>query len=514
MADENKTADTNLDDAASTKAAAPGAATGAGGGGASGGGGGAGTDPAGGAGGVTTPPPGKQPPPGGGNGGGRQTFSQWMSTPPGETLVGSGVIVLTSVFLMALTVTLLVGITLMWPACEVPPEAQPSPTPAAVANANGNGNGNANTNANANSNVNGNANRNAAAGANANANTANANANVANANVANANANAVANANASAVANANARGVPSLRAIEPTSGSVLGNTPVTIRVKSPTTKEGLTVRFGEDEAKLTRVTDEAIYVRTPQHSEGVVDVSIWRSSQGADGKAEKVEEDRLPNAYTYVCAAPQGSTLFWMLIMAGALGGCIHALRSLWWYTGQGNLRWKWMLMYYCLPFTGAAMAMLFSLLIVAGLIDNTAGRNQSLFIIAIAGQVGMFTQQAALKLTDIANAVFARPEEGKNANPQRALPATNAGAGEVVRINPASGPAAGGQDVSITETGLTDVASVTFGTAVAPGFTFDAATASVKGVTPPKSPADADDVVVIVTNAAGKPAKVNYKYT
>ena len=438
---------------------------------------------------------------GGGGGGGTQSFLQWLRTPPGESLVGSGTIILTALYLMALTITMLLGITLMWPACEFPEKI--------VANAN---NGNAGANVNSNSATNANRNTNDNANANANGN-GNANGNT--------NANGNINGNA-AVGGGTPAGTPApgrvtaspapgtggdINALDPPSGSVLGNTPVTIKGKRLGTAEGMTVKFGEDEAKLVEVKEDTITVRTPKHAEGIVDVALLRNGQ---------VEDTLPGVYTYVCASPQGSDLFWMLMMAGALGGCIHGLRSLWWYTGQGNLRWKWMLMYYCLPFTGAAMAMLFSLLIVAGLIDSSASRNTSLFIIAVAGLVGMFTQQAALKLTDIANAIFTKPGKGKDPEPQRSENVSNgegAGAAAGPKVSPPSGPVLGGQPVSITGTGLTDAASITFGGAPATGFTFDAATASFNGVTPP-SPSGKVEVDVIVKNAAGKTAKARYKYT
>ena len=111
-----------------------------------------------------------------------------------------------------------------------------------------------------------------------------------------------------------------------------------------------------------------------------------------------------------------------MLNMAGALGGCIHAMRSLYWYAGQRALTWSWLPMYFALPFIGSAMATIFSLLIVAGFVDSATGRSQSLFIIAVAGLVGMFSQQAALKLTDIANAFFTKPGQGSDAKPQKSV--------------------------------------------------------------------------------------------
>jgi hypothetical protein len=440
----------------------------------------------------------------GGNGGGRQTFSQWLTTPPSESLAGSGAIILTSIFLITLTVALLISIAVTWPECNYTPRVNANESADRSANSNVATGANVNSNSNA-ANTNTNTNTNTNANATANTNTT-ANTNV-NANTASGAASPPAPSTSPLTSPPPNAPTPDVDVMEPKSGSVLGNTPVTIRGKNLLPKEGLTVKFDDDEVKPDKVTETSISVKTPKHSEGDVDVSVLRNGKVQDTLAEK---------FTYVCAAPQGSTLFLLLIMAGALGGCIHALRSLWWYTGDGSLKWKWLLMYFCVPFTGAAMAMLFGLLIVAGVIENTSGRNMSLFIIAIAGLVGMFTQQAALKLTDIANAVFTRPGEGKDAKTQPSLPPGGAaGTGVVtVKVNPPAGPAAGGQPVSITGTGLTDVASVTFGASNAPGFTLDAATGSVNGVTPQSPTRAPGDVDVTVTNAAGKSVKTRYTYT
>jgi hypothetical protein len=224
--------------------------------------------------------------------------------------------------------------------------------------------------------------------------------------------------------------------------------------------------------------------------------------------------DTLPGGYTYVCPAPSGTSLFFMLIMAGALGGCIHAMRSLWWYAGNGELRAPWLTMYVLLPFIGSAMAMIFSLLIVAGVVDNTTERSTSLFIIAIAGLVGMFSQQAALKLTDIANAFFTKPGPGKDSKPQESQSVGERGggaAGASAVITPSSGPPSGGTPVVITNTGFADVKSVTFGGTPATGVNFDKANSAITAITPPHAPGE---VVVVVTNQSDFPVPLRYTYT
>jgi hypothetical protein len=49
--------------------------------------------------------------------------------------------------------------------------------------------------------------------------------------------------------------------------------------------------------------------------------------------------------------------LFLVVALTGALGGLVHALRSLVWYTGNRNLKYSWLLTYSLQPFIGAALA-------------------------------------------------------------------------------------------------------------------------------------------------------------
>jgi hypothetical protein len=440
---------------------------------------------------------------------GRLSYILRKDNVEGDAHVSAIAIILTALFLMTLTILLLIGLTQRWPACELPEENVNANVAGANANAAPPANRNASvaTGANANSNVNVNANAAANTNTSANANTD-----------ANTNAGAQANTNTNANAGADTTTTPTtgetgttvasvdIDSIDPKSGPITGKTLVTIKGKNfGTTSDGVRVKFDGIEAKISKVSEESITARTPPHSEGAVDVTVEKGDKS----------DVLPAEYTYTCPTPTGTNLFYMLIFAGALGSCIHAMRSLFWYVGQRELRWSWLPMYYVLPFIGAAMAMLFGLLIFAGLFDNNTGRAQSLFIIAIAGLVGMFSQQAALKLADIANAVFTKPEPGKEAEPQKGMPVDSGAKPPATpseaKINPSAGPMAGSPPVEITNTGLSDVASVTFGTQPGTNVTFDATTSTLT-VTPPDA-AKAGKVEVEIKDGAGKLAKGYYTY-
>lgn len=398
-----------------------------------------------------------------------------------------GGILISAGLLISLTVGLLYGITKYWPVCDLPDENQNSNK---AGGANGNANGNTNSNATSTTNTNTSATTGANVNVPSNPNT-NAPTNT------NARINARINVQTSRNANANtpaqspatspppASGVDPTKldadSIEPDSGPTTGKTLVTIKGKNFGSKieDIKEVKFGEVKATITKVSNESISVRTPPHSEGPVDVTVEKGNG---------EVDKLTSKYIYTCPPPTGSGLFSMLIMAGALGGCIHALRSLFWYAGQDKLIWRWMPMYFAVPFVGAAMAMIFSLLVIAGFVDNTTGRSQALFIIAVAGLVGMFSQQAALKLTDVANAFFTKPGEGKDPAPQESLSVSQKKTRPfpltVTAITPAEGTALGNQEVTITGSGFNTSTTVNFGQVEAKVKSFNATSITVE--TPP----------------------------
>jgi len=387
-------------------------------------------------------------------------------------------------FLIVLTVFLLYGITTQWPVCDLQEE-----TPAANENRPAAQPGNANSPVTPTESANTPANTNANNSASPNNNTSIS--------------GRFPSPTPAPAGNENPTRLDA-DSLEPASGPINGKTMVTIKGKNfGSSRDNLVVRFGESDAKINQVTDKHLSVSTPRHSEGLVDVTVTKGG----------ESDVLSSAFTYTCPPPSGSGLFIMLVMAGALGGCVHALRSLCWYSGQGELKWRWMPMYFALPFMGGAMAMLFSLLIIAGLVDQTSGRSQALFIIAIAGLVGMFSQQAALKLTDVANAFFTKPGEGKDSKPQESLSVGQTHAKPfplaATSMSPSEGIAAGGDEVKITGTGFNTSTTVIFGGIAGRIKRFDATSITV--ATPPGT-GEVDVVVKSEDQSVKLPSK--FKYT
>ena len=298
--------------------------------------------------------------------------------------------------------------------------------------------------------------------------------------------------------------------VSPKTGLVNCNTQVTIKGKG--FKPGASVIFGGVSVNAAPPVDpggQYISVQSPAHAEGDVDLVV----KNLDGTTSDIAKA----AYTYSCPPALDSDLFLLVVFAGALGGALHGLRSLAWYVGLRSLVKSWTLMYVLLPFTGATIAVIFYAVIRAGLLPVQANKNTSVALIAIAVLVGLFSQQAAVKLKDIADAFLAKPASGppSETKPQGSLPL---GSSPVVKagpaapgpaINPSSGPADKPvKPVTITGTGLKTVSSITFGGVPGTAITIDGDTITV---TPPTHAEGQVDVVV--TGDKPDPVKLSFTY-
>jgi hypothetical protein len=133
--------------------------------------------------------------------------------------------------------------------------------------------------------------------------------------------------------------------------------------------------------------------------------------------------------------------LFLMVLLAGALGACVHAIRSIVWYVGNRAFVSSWMLYYYLRPFTGAGLAAIFYFVIRGGFFAPTANFNETspFGFIALASLIGLFSESAVLKLKEISDTVFSRPKPGSDAVSQGSANSPNAPA--TLPPAPAAGP-------------------------------------------------------------------------
>ena len=196
-----------------------------------------------------------------------------------------------------------------------------------------------------------------------------------------------------------------------------------------------------------------------------------------------------------------------LVILAGALGGTVHAIRSLHWYVGNRDLKRSWLSMYLLLPLNGAIIALVFHLIILGGFAPQQPQNNTWLGFVAIAAMVGLFSEQASLKLKDIANAFFTKPGEGKDASSATAT----ASAPKITGIDPNHGQTKGGEDVTITGTGFVETTKVKFGDNPAQDVKFISSSKITARTPPGKQPGK---VAVEVINPDNKSNKVADGYS
>jgi hypothetical protein len=114
--------------------------------------------------------------------------------------------------------------------------------------------------------------------------------------------------------------------------------------------------------------------------------------------------------------------LFLIVAMAGALGALVHALRSLYWYVGNRELVLSWLMKYILLPFVGTTLGLVFYFVIRGGFFSPSATVQQTspFGFAALAGLVGMFSEQAVLKLKELAETLLTKPKPGADSKPEQ----------------------------------------------------------------------------------------------
>jgi large repetitive protein len=256
-------------------------------------------------------------------------------------------------------------------------------------------------------------------------------------------------------------------ALEPVSGTICGGTAV--RITGSGFSQGMpTVSFGGLPAHPTMRDGTSLVVTTPAHWEAAVDVIV---------KIKDTDKAvTLTKGFSYVCPERTQGRLLLLVVLAGMLGGVLHSLRSLFWFSGNRNLRVSWLWMYYLLPLSGAVIATIFFLVFVAGLFSPEGTTSKSFFLmVGVAALVGMFSPQAVEKLKKISEAILTTVPPSADRTPK---PLT------LTEVKPLTGPTTGGTSVTLTGTGFAPGATVTFGGAPATGM--KVTSTQIDAVTPP----------------------------
>ncbi|MDD5265574.1 MAG: IPT/TIG domain-containing protein [Methylococcales bacterium] len=278
---------------------------------------------------------------------------------------------------------------------------------------------------------------------------------------------------------------PSIDSLKPVSGPLTGGQTVTI--KGSGFQNTTMVSFGGLPGTNINVLDDAtLVVTTPPHSEGKVDIAV-----SANGVA------LAPEGYNYTCWDIIPSHLFLMIILSSALGSSLHGLRSLVWHVGDRNLQNSRLLKYFLLPLIGTAIGVIFFLAVSAGF--YTVQGTGNMILIGLSGLVGMFSDEAAVKLKKIAEGLLTEvPPAGKN------TPIT------VASITPKSGSPIGNTEVTILGEAFDEPPIVRFGNKEA---TVKKCSPNFILVTTPAHTEETVDLTVINKNGQSFTVRDGYEY-
>jgi hypothetical protein len=118
------------------------------------------------------------------------------------------------------------------------------------------------------------------------------------------------------------------------------------------------------------------------------------------------------NLFGYSILMSSEQRLLIIVIMAGSLGSIVAAVRSLYFYVGIRDLQYVWLPMYLLRPVAGATLALVFYLVIRGGFFAPTASVQETspFGFAALAALVGLFSEQAVLKLKAVAEELFEKP--------------------------------------------------------------------------------------------------------
>jgi hypothetical protein len=218
------------------------------------------------------------------------------------------------------------------------------------------------------------------------------------------------------------------------------------------TTEGLDSGVGGGHVKGLGTVALALLLTASATLALVVLVQLWPAAATAGTTPTSQPLDVL----TYRFSVTPDVNLILLVAVAGALGGLIHALRSMAWYAGNRALKWSWVAFYLLLVPVSALIAVVFYLVLRAGLVSTqgSTGGVSPYGVTAIAALVGLFSSQAAEKLKQVFETLLTKAQTGRDHTPSK--PAS------ITAITPSHGPP--GTPVTIRGSGLSGATEARFG--------------------------------------------------
>jgi hypothetical protein len=197
----------------------------------------------------------------------------------------------------------------------------------------------------------------------------------------------------------------------------------------------------------------------------------------------------------------QEERLLLLVILAGAIGGLLHAIRSLVSYVGNRKFVLSWLPFYYLAPFSGATLAFVSYIVIRGGFFSSTSTTKDAnpFMFVALGALSGLFSQQVLEKLKKVAESAFDKPPATDNPLEEPAAPVID-------KLDPDPVPVASTDPIKVTGLRFVSGAAVIAGGKSATT-TFTSAQ-ELSFTLPTDVAAQAGTIDVIVENPAGKGGK------
>ncbi|TMI70811.1 MAG: hypothetical protein E6H09_15380 [Bacteroidetes bacterium] len=125
------------------------------------------------------------------------------------------------------------------------------------------------------------------------------------------------------------------------------------------------------------------------------------------------------NRLFHVAISQQGTLhiniiMFLLVALAGFTGNMVHVATSFTNYVGSEKFKRSWLLWYFVKPFTASAVAVIFYLVLKAGLLNFDGSNGANPFgIVILSALAGLYTDKAMLKLEEIFVIIF-KPKDDR----------------------------------------------------------------------------------------------------
>ena len=182
------------------------------------------------------------------------------------------------------------------------------------------------------------------------------------------------------------------------------------------------------QAPTGSLSNDGVYT-APSSIAGQQTISIGATVKDASGKSQTAKPASI---VLLPPGGPDERHVLIMIVLMGALGGCLHWLSGFAFFVGNREFMRSWIAYYLLMPLEGASLAIIVYLLLRVGILAPTSVSGQAtsnlntVGLYAFSGLTGIYSKQALVSLGEVFNVIFAKVKakdesktESSNASPK-----------------------------------------------------------------------------------------------